>query len=102
MSDTPRKNVSLSSSKGVQHLDAVTQSAHEQGFGRSQAVAETKVQKIDGRSLRRTGRTQQLNMRISPETHRRFWTAAKNHGFQTGEALLNHLLDMDKTNLHSK
>lgn len=48
---------------------------------------------IDARSLRKTNRTAQLNISVSPETKGRFWQFAVENDCQTGEAALLFLLD---------
>ena len=48
--------------------------------------------KVDGRTLRATGRSAQLNMSVKPETRERFWQFAHAHGFTAGEDALLHLL----------
>ena len=44
--------------------------------------------KVDGRSLRATGRKEQLNIAVKPETKSSFWEAAKAAGFTNGEEFL--------------
>jgi|GEM_PF-2140780 len=49
--------------------------------------------RIDGRKLRATNRTTQLNIAVHPDTKDRFWTLAHAAGAQTGEDFLKRLLD---------
>ncbi len=49
--------------------------------------------KVDGRSLRSSNRTTQLNIAVSPETKERFWSLAQAAGVQTGEDFLKRLMD---------
>jgi len=49
--------------------------------------------RIDGRRLRATNRTTQLNIAVHPDTKDRFWTLAHAAGAQTGEDFLKRLLD---------
>jgi hypothetical protein len=49
--------------------------------------------RIDGRRLRATNRTTQLNIAVHPDTKDRFWTLAHAVGAQTGEDFLKRLLD---------
>lgn len=48
---------------------------------------------FDARSLRRTGRSAQLNISIKPGTKERFWRFTQDHGFAAGEDALVVLLD---------
>lgn len=50
--------------------------------------------KVDGRTLRKTDRTTQLNIGISPRTKDRFWQAASDHGHRVGGEFLEYLLDL--------
>jgi hypothetical protein len=50
--------------------------------------------KIDRRTLRRSGRTEQLNMKLSPQVRQAFQEASI--GFATTEAFLVHLLDLHR------
>ncbi|MDE4063810.1 hypothetical protein [Phaeobacter gallaeciensis] len=52
------------------------------------------VKSFDARSLRSTDRTAQLNISVRPETKRRFWQFAHEHGFKAGEDALVALLEM--------
>lgn len=71
--------------------------AEQSGFNRRMAPTDTQpAPTIDGRSLRRTGRNKQFNMKVTAATHARFWQAAQRHGFTAGEQLLTHLLDRDE------
>lgn len=49
--------------------------------------------RIDGRKLRATNRTTQLNIAVHPDTKDRFWTLAHAADAQTGEDFLKRLLD---------
>ena len=49
--------------------------------------------RVDGRSLRTTNRTTQLNIAVSEETRDRFWTLAHAAGVQAGEDFLIRLMD---------
>ena len=50
--------------------------------------------RVDGRSLRRTGRSKALNIRVKPQTHTRFWLLAERLGKTGGEELLLHLMEL--------
>ena len=45
------------------------------------------LKKIDGRSLRKTGRTQQFNARVKASTKREIQHIAKSQGWLIGEAI---------------
>jgi hypothetical protein len=65
---------------------AAAQDAKEAGFTtRAEAV------KIDGRTLRKTGRTAQLNVRVTPETRDAFILASAR--FPSTEEFIRYLLD---------
>jgi len=66
----------------------VAEAAAQEGFTPRTGTAP----KIDGRTLRRTGRTAQFNISVKPETKDRFWEAAQRHGFSNGEEFLLFLL----------
>lgn len=66
-------------------------SAEETGF--TTRHAPPPAPKIDGRSLRASNRTAQLNIAVSPQTKDRFWRLAQTAGAQTGEDFLNRLMD---------
>lgn len=59
--------------------------AEEEGFTSRQT---TKKPKIDGRSLRATGRKEQLNIAVKPDTKSDFWSLAQEAGFTRGEEFL--------------
>lgn len=63
--------------------------AQEEGFTSRQPAKP----KIDGRSLRATGRNAQLNMAVKQETKDRFWQMAQEEGFSTGEDFLIDLMN---------
>lgn len=65
--------------------------ATEAGF--TTRHAPQNATKIDGRSLRSTNRTAQLNIAVHNETRDRFWTLAQATGVQTGEDFLLRLMD---------
>lgn len=48
--------------------------------------------KIDRRTLRRSGRTEQLNIKLTPRVREAFQTASI--GYSTTEAFIEHLLDL--------
>ncbi|KKJ75228.1 hypothetical protein WH95_19615 [Kiloniella litopenaei] len=54
--------------------------------------------KVDGRSLRATNRTAQLNMSVKQETRDDFWTLASEQGFNTGEDFLIELMNFYRQN----
>ncbi|MCE2576711.1 hypothetical protein [Komagataeibacter sp. FNDCR2] len=55
-------------------------------------TARTDTVKIDGRSLRRTGRTAQMNMKVLPETKARFQKHLVKFG--SSDEFLKFLLDL--------
>lgn len=70
--------------------------AAEIGFTAREAkgAQEAPTQKIiDARSLRKTSRTAQLNISVSPGTKERFWQFAIADRHETGEQALLALLD---------
>ncbi len=78
--------------------DKVREIADEVGFtarhGRAERVVEEQPQAtFDARSLRKTGRSSQLNIAIKPGTKDRFWRFAMEQGFVAGEDALLALLD---------
>jgi hypothetical protein len=50
--------------------------------------------KIDRRTLRRSGRTEQLNIKLTPAVREEFQAASI--GFATTEAFILHLLDLNR------
>ena len=48
---------------------------------------------FDARSLRRSNRTAQLGIAVRPETKDRFWRVAQQLGLQSGEEVLEAVLD---------
>ena len=64
------------------------QAAAQEGF----TARSGSQPKIDGRTLKRTGRIAQLNISVKPETRYLFWKAAQKAGFPNGEEFLLHLL----------
>ncbi|TRD15464.1 stability/partitioning determinant [Palleronia caenipelagi] len=68
------------------------QVAREEGFTSRQPKAFPEA-KIDGRSLRATGRKAQLNMAVKPATKDRFWSMAQAHGFTAGEEFLLAMME---------
>ena len=79
-------------SKTKQPVETVA--AEAEGFTSRQA-AKPKP-KIDGRSLRATGRKEQLNIAVKPETKTEFWEKAQAAGFRSGEEFLLAMLDIWK------
>lgn len=65
--------------------------AAEAGFtGRSDKI------KIDGRTLRKSGRSAQLNIKLKPETKNRFLRLSQN--YTNTEEFVCHLLDIVENN----
>jgi hypothetical protein len=81
----PRSQPHATSAEPVKHT------AEEAGFTTRHAAPPPA--KIDGRSLRSSNRTAQLNIAVRPETRDRFWRLAQAAGLQTGEDFLNRLMD---------
>jgi len=80
-------------------LEGVTPLMAERGdFERKVAPGASPTTKpsVDGRTLRRTGRCKQFSMKVSKETHARFWHAVERRGFTAGEQFLIHLLDQEE------
>lgn len=48
---------------------------------------------FDARSLRRTNRTEKLNIAVTAETRTRFWAAAQSIGSTSGEDVLIAMMD---------
>ncbi len=72
-------------------MEPAERTAEETGFTTRHAAPSPA--KIDGRSLRSSNRTTQLNIAVSPGTRERFWRLAQAAGLQTGEDFLNRLMD---------
>jgi hypothetical protein len=53
--------------------------------------------KVDGRSLRRTGRGVQFNISVSQKSKDVFWKMARDGGFSSGGEFLELLLESNKT-----
>ena len=100
---TPRPRASLDFSD---FGNAETPSKPKAGLGVerkiAQKVAETEgftsrqsthKPKIDGRSLRATGRKDQLNIAVRSQTKEAFWFAAQSAGFTRGEEFLLALME---------
>ena len=51
-----------------------------------------KPKKLDGRSLKKSARTHQFNVRLKPQTAERFWAGAKAAGFEYADDFLEYLL----------
>ena len=49
--------------------------------------------KIDGRSLRATGRNAQFNINVTPEAKARFWQLASEAGVRAGGEFFEQLMD---------
>lgn len=65
--------------------------AEEEGFTSRQAkITETPI--VDGRSLRSTGRSSQLNIAVKSETKNSFWQLAQNGGYSRGEEFLIEMM----------
>jgi hypothetical protein len=60
---------------------AVKAVAIERGFTR-----EIQSERLDGRSLRRTGRTLQINIKCTPETRRQLFEVCQKHDISVAEA----------------
>ena len=72
--------------------EAAVEDAKKAGFsGRAEKVKSTK---IDRRTLRKSDRTAQLNMKLRPEVRDAFQNAAMQ--FETVEAFLEHLLALHR------
>lgn len=82
---TPRKQPPTASS------EPTGQTAKDAGFTTRHAAPP--AAKVDGRSLRVTKRTTQLNIAVSVDTKDRFWTLAQAAGVQAGEDFLIRLMD---------
>lgn len=102
MTDTkpaPKRGIAIDSGGAVEAVrprprvdpaltEAAVEDATKAGFsGRAEKV---KPAKIDRRTLRKSDRTAQLNMKLRPEVRDAFQTAAVH--FETVEAFLEHLL----------
>ncbi|MBF0248347.1 MAG: hypothetical protein HQL36_09805 [Alphaproteobacteria bacterium] len=69
-------------------LEPARQSADASGFTARHAKPQ-----IDGRKLRASRRTAQLNIAVHPDTKDRFWFLAHATGANSGEEFLQRLLD---------
>ncbi|NKB55064.1 MAG: hypothetical protein GKS00_01900 [Alphaproteobacteria bacterium] len=78
-------------------LEPARRTAGQSGFTARHAppapAGGTTEARIDGRSLRATDRTAQLNIAVHPATRDRFWTLARAAGVRTGEDFLKRLMD---------
>ena len=86
-SPKPKGTIQEKSSKKREMSDVATIAAKEGFTSRSGFTA-----KVDGRTLRKTGRTSQLNISVKPETKSKFWETAHAYGFSNGESFLLELL----------
>ena len=80
---TDSKPTDMSKSKQI-----AAEAAVQEGFTPRSGTAP----KIDGRSLRKTGRIAQFNISVKPETKDEFWRAAQKNGYSNGEEFLLFLL----------
>lgn len=75
--------------------EAVEAISEEAGFTAKHAKPTTKApKKRDGRSLKKSPRTSQFNVRLKPETSNRFWDGAEKEGMEYADDFLAHLLDL--------
>lgn len=85
-----------------EEIQVATEIAKEAGFtSRHAEVKEPPApepKKIDGRSLRATGRKQQLNLGVTPEFKERFWQMAAKEKIIVGEELITMLMDFYEKN----
>ena len=58
----------------------------------SNVPAVSSQQRVDARSLRRTTRTDQINIAVETETRNDFWLLASEGGFDSGGSFLKELL----------
>lgn len=73
-------------------VDAISKDA---GFTTKHAKPAAPVaKKRDGRSLRRSPRTNQFNVRLQPKTADRFWGGAEKEGMEYADDFLAQLLDI--------
>jgi hypothetical protein len=70
----------------------VKAAASKEGF-----TSRTTIEKIDGRTLRRTGRGVQFNISVSQEAKDQFWELAQHEGCTSGGEFLQILIDKFKT-----
>lgn len=84
----PRPQVSTVGTSDSSEKAIAAAAAAEEGFTSRTGTGP----KIDGRTLRRTGRTSQLNISVKPETKDAFWRMAEMHGHPNGEEFLLFLL----------
>lgn len=62
---------------------------------RARAEAETRA-KVDGRKLRRKGRTEQVGIRITPEARERLERLSQLHGLSFAEVVEKSLVLLEK------
>lgn len=63
-----------------------------------EVIKEEKPARIDGRSLRATGRNEQLNLSVTLEFKNRFWKMAQTENITVGEELITMLMDFYESN----
>ena len=76
--------------------DALRQAGEAGGFRTRHAVpppATPPQEPRDGRSLRRTGRSAQFNIAVTPEAKARFWQLAQEAGARAGGEFFEQLLN---------
>lgn len=73
-------------------LKSITESS---GFTKKHAKKTNAApKKIDGRTLKRSPRTSQFNVRLRPETSNRFWAGAEAEEMEYADDFLVHLLNL--------
>lgn len=73
--------------------------AEAAGFTSRQRLTEPS-QKVDGRTLRATGRTVQMNIAVKAETKNEFWVLLQDSGYARSEELLLDMMENWKTARH--
>ena len=77
---------------------AVVKIAEESGFNTKHAKPNKEqnetTKRRDGRTLKKSPRTTQFNVRLQPHTAERFWVGAENEGFDYADQFLIHLLEL--------
>lgn len=71
--------------------------AEAAGFTSRQQQQVKPQDKVDGRTLRATGRTVQMNMAVKAETKNEFWRLLQESGHTRSEELLQDMMEHWKT-----
>lgn len=97
--EPPKKSLNLArfAPKPAAAVDAevVEAISAETGFTTKHAkTAHKPPKKRDGRTLKKSPRTTQFNVRLRPEMAEKFWAGAEKEGLEYADDFLAHLLEL--------